>query len=152
MDRPLKWHKFLIYFALWLGALGSLLAGASLLFMGLSGSKTEPFYQLPAIRTLNIVYGVIYIAYAVYEIYTRYQLARFMKGAPKKLLIMYIIYPVLQFTYATLILVVTGLPISLLLQNKANFMENLIISVAGTGILCILHKIYYDKRKVLFVN
>ena len=150
MDRPLKWHKFLIYFVLWFVALGYIIRGAGMIFVGLTGYESNPFFQLPAIKTLNVAYGVIYVAYAVYHIYVRYQLARFRKDAPKKLLLTYLLYPVLEVAYAPLALLVIGAPASLIFNAK--IVGTIIGAVIGTSIVYIPTKIYYDNRAELFIN
>ena len=150
MDRPLKWHKFLIYFALWITALGYLISGASMIFVGLTEYVDNPFFQHPAVKTLNVVYGVIFIAYAVYNVYVRYQLARFRKDAPKKLLLTYILYPVLDLAYTPIALLVIGAPASLIFSAK--FVGSIIGAVIAMAILCIPTNIYYNKRAELFIN
>ena len=150
MDRPLKWHKFLIYVALWITALGYILRGAGMLFVGLTGYVDNPILQLPAVKTLNVVYGVIFIAYAVYNVYVRYQLARFRKDAPEKLLLTYVLYPVLELAYTPIALLVIGAPASLIFSAK--FVGSIIGAVIAMAILCIPTNIYYNKRAELFIN
>ncbi len=152
MDRPLKWHKFLIYFSLWLSAVFVCLRGAGFIALGILGDESSSFFQIPAVKTVNIVYGAIYIAIAVYHIYTRYQLARFRAGAPKHLLILYVIIPVTEFAYPPLTFIAAGLPVSFLFQDPARLIGNIIGAVVGTWLVCYLNKIYYDKRKELFIN
>ena len=150
MDRPLKWHKFLIYVALWLTALSCIIGGARIILLGLTEHADNPFLQHPAIKTLNVVYGVIFIAYAVYNIYVRYQLARFRKDAPKKLLLTYVLYPVLEEAYGPIALLVIGAPASVIFNART--VGRIIGAVIGTAILYIPTKIYYNKRAALFIG
>ena len=153
MDRPMKWHKFLIYFSLWASAVFVFLRGAGFAALGIfSEESNSQSFPLPGVKTLNVVYGVFYLACAVYHIYTRYQLARFRKGAPKHLLILYAIIPVSELLYAPLMLIAAGLPVSLLLEDPAKAIGGTIGGIFGTWLVCVLNKIYYDKRKELFIN
>lgn len=152
MDKPLKWHKFLIYFSLWVSAVFVCLRGAGFVLLGILGDDSSQIFQLSGVKALNVIYGILYLACAVYHIYTRYQLARFRVGAPKHLLILYVIVPAIELVYAPLMLLAAGLPISLLLTDPAKAIGGTIGAVTGTWIVCILNKIYYDKRKELFIN
>lgn len=71
---PLKWHKWMIYFVLWAHVLINVVNGAT-------------YCSYIGIADLAILFAAVYFALAVFAGYTRFQLAKFRKGAPKKLLI-----------------------------------------------------------------
>ncbi len=64
----MKWHKFLVNFSLWLGAILNFVMGAACMFEGAP------------------LYGIVLICAAAYSIYVRFQLANFKKNAYKHLL------------------------------------------------------------------
>ena len=152
MNRPLKWHKFLIYFSLWASAVFVFMKGANLIALGIFGDTDPQVPEPTSLKVLDIAYGVIYIALAVYHIYTRYQLARFKKGAPKHLLILYVIISVIELAYLPLMFIAADIPVSALFIEPAKYIGTILGTIIGTWILCALNKIYYDKRKELFIN
>ena len=152
MNRPMKWHKFLIYYSLWLGAVCAFLRGAKFFAVVLFGDTNPQIPEPPAMKALDIAYGVIYLALAAYHIYTRYQLARFKKGAPKHLLILYAIIPVFELAYLPLVLIAADIPVSALFIEPAKYIGTILGTIIAAWILCALNKIYYDKRKELFIN
>lgn len=146
--KPLKWHNFLIYFLLWAGAVMLVLGGATFIAGKVYGKIGDRIYQaLPAMRFVDIAYGLVLVCVAVYMIYTRFQLAGFKQGAPNKLLILLALSPVLGWGYLLTVSAVTGVSITQL-HSGGSFIGELI----GTAIGIWLHKIYYDKRAELFVN
>ncbi len=146
--KPMKWHKFLIYFWLWAIAVLLVLGGISFIAGKVYGEIGDRIYQaFPVMRFVDIAYGLVLIAAAVYMIYTRFQLAGFRKGAPQKLLLLLALSPVLEWGYQLILSAVTGVPITVI-HSAGSFIGELI----GTAIAIWLHKIYYDKRAELFVN
>ncbi len=69
----MKWHKFLIYFALWASGVLNCMSGLGCFTLGSAG----------------ILLGILCVAMGVFAIYVRFQLAGFKAGAPSKLLILY---------------------------------------------------------------
>ena len=79
--HPMKWHKFLIYFQLFLAALISLYNAVvcfRLVFLDVSGLWDAVY----------AVSGVISVVLAVLALYVRFRLAGFRKNGPK----MYILF------------------------------------------------------------
>ena len=146
--KPMKWHKFLIYFSLWAGAVLLVLGGISFIAGKVYGEMGARIYQaFPAMRFVDIAYGLALIGVAAYMIYTRFQLAGFREGAPQKLLILLALSPVLEWGYFLLVSAVTGVSITQI-RSGGGFVGELIGAVIGIW----LHKIYYGKRAELFVN
>lgn len=146
--KPLKWHKFLIYFSLWAGAVLLALGGVAFIAGTVYGKIGDRIYQVfPVMRFVDIVYGLVLIGVAGYMIYTRYQLAGFKQGASQKLLLLLVLSPVLKWGYAVIISAVTGIAITEI-QAGGSFIGELVV----TAISVWLNKIYYNKRADLFVN
>ena len=120
---PMKWHKFLIYFALWLNGILNMLGGLALLIMisenGLYGAI-----------------GAVMLGLGAYTIYVRFQLAGLRSGAPKKLMIL------LGCTFAINVLNALGTGV-----QSSN------IPVLSGSLASMLYSWrYYSSRAELFVN
>ena len=120
---PMKWHKFLIYFALWLNGILDILSGLALLIMisenGLYGAI-----------------GAVMLGLGAYTIYVRFQLAGLRSGAPKKLMIL------LGCTFAINVLNALGTGL-----QSSN------IPVLSGSLASMLYSWrYYSSRAELFVN
>ena len=148
--KPLKWHNFLIYFALWAKALSTLIDALNV-FIGTHphyGEMKSSIYQAaPSLRLLDIFAGMFMICLSVYAVYTRFQLAEFKKNAPDKLLYLYAAGTALSIIYLLIFAAVLGLPLKLLFSVKG-ILPKLIALV----IILFINKKYYDNRKELFVN
>lgn len=132
----MKWFHFLIYFVLWLNAIVCAIEGVAVLAVSTG--------------TLDTVYGVAMIAFALFCIITRSRLAKFKKGAPGNLYAFYIfgnIVILLAYNIASLVLAgaLNELPAMLL---DPEFIGNIV----GTIIILAINKVYFGKRKHLFVN
>ena len=147
---PLKWHKFLIYFGLWVGALYGGLYSAWRLFSGTiygySGEAASVYAVFPDMKTVDCVFGVLYLLYAAFAIYTRFQLAGFRAEAPGKLTIMYVFSLALQLIYMGVTSFVSGIGITEL------FGSNVAASLIGAMVGIVINRAYYSKREALFVN
>ena len=112
--KPLKWHNFLIYFALWAKALSTLIDALNV-FIGTHphyGEMKSSIYQAsPSLRLLDIFAGMFMICLSVYAVYTRFQLAEFKKNAPDKLLYLYAAGTALSIIYLLIFAAVLGLPL-----------------------------------------
>ena len=86
----MKWHKFLVYFALWAGALINLVNG----LQSLSGSQYGEYkgwvYALfSGLQAADMAYGVVLLVCAALGCFVAYSLLKMKKGAPKLLMILY---------------------------------------------------------------
>lgn len=134
--HPMKWHKFLIYFQLFLAAILNAF-NAVQYFAGLF-SDPDGFGAWSAIY---IFYGVAYAVTAVLAIYTRFRLAGFRKNGP------------------TVYMIFLGVNIVLQVLNLVNAMGSDIYTLSSAvstlftiAVMMILTNIYYKKRADLFVN
>ena len=136
-ELGMKWFHFLIYCVLWLNAGVCALLG--FLLLGLVGDA------------FTTAYGIAMLAFAVFCLITRSRLAKFKKGAPGCLYAFYILGDVvLVLVFNIISWMVTGGSLNdlvIMLLDPA-FISN----VVGMIIMVSLNKVYFNKRKHLFVN
>lgn len=120
---PLKWHKWVICFVLWThAAINTINAAAYCSYISVSG--------------MALLFAVAYFALAASAIYVRFQLAKFRRGAPKKLLV----YLLCDLAYSVVVAAIAG---------------TLADSVSHIGIVgaqALWNWRYYTSRDELFVN
>lgn len=146
-DYQLKWHKFLIYFALWAGALLNAATGVRYITGNIYGANVSAVYnRFPGLKTVDVVMGLLCIALAAYMLVVRFQLAGYKTGAPNKLVSLYLINAGINLVYLFAASASTGLSLSDLID--ATFWT----SVIGSAAYALINKNYYDKRAALFVN
>ena len=146
-EPSMKWHQFLIYFALWASAVMAVLNGARLLTGSHYGSEevTKQVYTYyEGLKSADTFFGVLLMGLAAYLIYTRFQLAGFKKGAPQKLLIAYGLNLALNVGYILTVSNVTKLSMSELMDSSTS--SGIVISIA----MLIANYLYYQKRAHLF--
>jgi len=146
-DMPMKWHKFMIYFSLWAGALSNVLSGIGLLtgsVYNASGSDAEMIYLFyDGLKGMDVLFGLVSLAMAVLLIVTRFALAGYKENGPKLLIACYAASAVVAILYPLLVSGITGM----------GFAELFDATSLVTGIvMCIANKNYYDKRAHMFVN
>ena len=150
-DMPMKWHKFLIYFGLWLGAIGGIGNGIMMLtgahYTQQGGSPEMVYSRFPGLKTVDVLFAIIYIGVAIWAIYTRFQLAGYKAGAPGKLLALYIMSFAMGIIYAIVGASVIHVSVSTVLSGSS-----IIGSIVGTIVAVVINNIYYGKRAHLFVN
>lgn len=143
---PMKWFKFLIYFALWFGGIANIVNGTQYLTGGQYGAYKSAFYTLHgSLQVLDIIVGVLMIALGIFQIYTRFRLAKFCANGPKFLLASYAANGILSVAYYLLVL-----PYEIYEQSS------LIGSIVGSVVACVLlvslnHK-YFTNRRALFIH
>lgn len=142
---PMKWYKFLIYFALFAGAVINFINGVNYatggIYMqeGLTADQVYGFFG-DELRIMDIVYGLAQIALAGFGIYTRFRLAEFKKNGPMCVYITYGAGTGVALLYALCVSSVIG-------ENALNIM-GLLINL----IVLVCNIVYFTKRKALFVN
>lgn len=138
-NYKLGWHKFLIYFALWASGVLSIVNGAVIIN---SGSELMQYSQLKSYGIEFMLIGAAAFAVGVFIIYVRFQLAKFKRGAPKKLLIAYAVTLVINLlSMAVVVSMDLGTDIS-----------SSVGSIAGSVVFLIICWKYYANRAALFVN
>ena len=134
MEHQLKWHKFLIYFSLWLNAVSSFLLGA----MGIGAMIDPPgrYRYNESLQWMAALIGAALIAVGIYTIVTRFKLAKFRRCAPDHLMAVWILSGLLS----TVLMLVDGLEI--------NFISSMIPTLAMASV----NHYYYKKREKLFIH
>lgn len=144
VQLEMKWFKFLIYFGLFAGAVLNCLS-AILQITGAvyEGSAEVVYIFFPELKFFDIFYTILLLALAILQIFTRFQLSGFKKNGPKLILIVYSAAAVISLLY--------GIVASVILHEFL-FNASMIISIIVPVVMVVLNKIYFDKRKDMFVN
>ena len=143
---PMKWHKFLIYFALWAGAVLNLISGAQMFFMGINAGNAWLYEMTSGLRALYIVSGIFMIAIGVFQIFTRSALARFSRLGPRMVVWLYASLVILNALEILMAWLLFGVPLNYLLTADVWFylIEGVLMTWAN--------QVYYRKRAALFIN
>lgn len=142
---PMNWYKFLIYFALFLGALSNANTGIQMVTGGhYDGYASYVYSYFPVLKTIDIVMGIACIAIAVFAIVVRQKLANYKMDGPKMLLYLYLANMAISLVYVLLLMMIVG----------SEFVDFTLIlpSVVVSVIMIFVNKTYFDKRSHLFVN
>ncbi len=143
---PMKWHKCLIYFALWLGAVMNAFTALSLFTGSAYGdaATTERVYRFyDGLKTVDIVMALLLIALAAYQIMARFALAGFKAKGPKMLSCCYIANAAITAIYALCVSSVT--------DGAVPFTDS-ISGIVGSIAMVFINQAYYNKRAHLFVK
>lgn len=149
-ELPMRWHKFLCYFLLWLGALMNV--GNGVEYLRGSLFEEEIYLHLPGLRALMVVFGLASFLFVAAVVFTAVSLLRYKKNAPRYLMWTYVLNGVVT--------VLTMVSLSAeLIRGGADpaavfnfFGSRAIGSVIGSVVIILINKTYYDKRSHLFVN
>lgn len=147
---PMNWYKFVIYFALFAGAVLNAING----ILHLTGSVWEMqnvsadmvYAVFGGMQAVDIIYGIGAIALAAFNIVTRMHLAKFRKTGPKFLSVCYGVAVGLALLYIILTSAVTGISIGDLVG--ATEIMQLVVSI----VMLVVNVVYFNKRASLFVN
>lgn len=145
--HQMGWYKFLIYFALFAGAFFNVCY--AVLYMTGSIYETEQIdpltvYSLyPGVKAVDIVYGILLLVLAAFMIVTRFQLSGLKKNGPKMVVALYGLNIAIAIIYAILISCTTDY-----MAFDASTVGQCVIPV----VMAIVNKVYFDRRKDIFVN
>lgn len=147
-EYPMKWYKFLIYFSLFASAVLNALSGITQMLGTVYGDAqtiAAVYKTFPALRPVDIVYGILLIAVAVFAIYTRQQLAHYRSNGPTCLYALY---------GATMALSVIYLVIVSIVIKDATFTATVVSQsmpgLISSAVVLALNIVYFRKRKALF--
>ena len=147
--HPMKWFKFLIYFALWAAFVFSMLGGIALLFPIFDGdNRTNAIFTVyPLVRFIFLVEAIGILAIGSFALYTRFRLAQFRKNGPMCVLALYAANLVLAVIshFGSQYLAEIGL-------GYPGDITDLIINMISMVLMIVLNKKYFDKRAELFVK
>lgn len=143
-ETPMKWYKFIIYCQLFLTALINIAAG----FVALTGAQYEGAADMvygvwPSMKGMDLFYGIALIAVGAFAIYVRQLLAKYKKNGPNLYLIMCAATIILSLIYIFGVQAITGVN-----GSSGSTTSNLVTSI----VMIIVNKIYFDKRRHLFIN
>ena len=141
----LKWHKFLIYFSLWISALSAVSQGINFYSGGLYEDSATAYAYYQGLEKLDTIMSLVYIALGIFIIISRFKLARWRKNAVAWLTWSYILPPVCYIVWLLGFSNITGILES---SDLAGWLGN----VVGNLVVIIINLIYYSKRKELFDN
>jgi len=141
----LKWHKFLIYFSLWISALSAVSQGINFYSGGLYEDSAAAYAYYQGLEKLDTVMGLMYIALGIFIIISRFKLARWRENAVAWLTWSYILPPVCYIVWLFSFSNITGV---LEAPDLASWLGN----VVGNLVVIIINLIYYRKRKELFTQ
>lgn len=145
----MKWHKFLIYFSLWLSAALSVF-NAVQMFTGMqygsAGDAQMIYMYFSGLKSIDIIMGIVSVGIAVYTIMVRFALARYQAKGPRMLTTLYVLNMAHSVIYSLLISFVCGIEIAELFGSSE------ISSIVSTFFMIYINKTYYGKRDYLFVN
>lgn len=139
---PMKWYKFLIYFALFAGAVANVI-GAIGTISGFS-TLSAIYAKYPAAVPVDICAAVISLALAALDLYTRHALVSYKKIAPMLLCISYAIPAV-----HTVVAVSIGTVIT---EGLISVGTNHVIGIIVNIIMVVANYVYFKKRQDMFVN
>lgn len=155
---PMKWYKFLINFMLFFSAALNAISGVQLIIgdqyrdgnVDMSGLV---YSQFGALKTVDVVAGIVLIAFALFTLYVRSRLAGYCKNGPKMLLLLYILgfaYTVLYTAAVYITLASYGVSLNIvdfLLTDGATVLT----TAVADGVMIVINLEYFRNRKHLFV-
>lgn len=145
--HPMNWYKFLIYFALFAGAFFNV-CYAVLYMTGkiYETQNVDPmavYYLYPNVKPVDIVYGILLIALAVFMVITRFQLSGLKKNGPKMIVALYGINIAMVIVYSIAISCTTDY-----MAFNASTIGQCVIPI----VMAVVNKVYFDRRKDIFVK
>ncbi|MCD7919230.1 MAG: hypothetical protein LUG45_04020 [Clostridiales bacterium] len=140
----MKWFKFVIWVQLFLTALLNVATGFGLITGTAYGDYASDVYAMfPLLRPLNIFEGLLCLALAVAAIYVRFQLSGYKQKGPALYLCFLLASVAVSLLYV--------LASSLALGSFAGGLST-IVSLVTSLVMYVLNRIYFEKRRFLFVN
>lgn len=147
---PMKWYKFLVYFALWAGALLNAVSGV-MQMTGKSREKADIIYSLaPSLKTADIIFGILLIGIAVLGVITALKLLKLSSAGPKFLLFQYGISCVVSV--ASIIIQIIIIKNAPKLELESGALTAVITNIVFSTFMIAVNWIYFKKRESIFVN
>lgn len=149
---PMKWYKFLIYFALFAGPLLNLINGIRLMSGSVyDGQEKLVYAYFDGLETLDMIVGLGMLALAALGLYTRFRLAGFYSNGPKMLLTTYAADAVLSLIYIIGFYMVMPESVTRYL-NTDGMLTSYFIGIGVSVAMIFANKSYFDKRAHMFKN
>ncbi len=148
---PMNWFKFLIYFSLFAGAALNIINGILGLTGGqYSGDADLVYAVFGGLQIVDIIYGLFCVALGAFMIYVRFQLAGYRANGPKYVLVVYAAAASISFIYAIAVSVIISESYSGF--DTSSIISSAIVNIITSVIMIVANKVYFDKRKFMFVN
>lgn len=144
-EMPMNWYKFLIYFALFLGAVSNAFTGIRALTGAQYGDSSSLVYAyFSSLKTIDIIMGIACLALAVFAIIVRQRLAQMKSDGPKLLLVLYGANVVITVVYILFVMMVVG--------SQVISLTDILPSIVTSIVMIFINKKYFDNRKHLFIH
>ena len=141
------WMKFLLYFSFFAGAVTSLFSALNILTGMQYGSDAALVYEaFPAMKAVDIIFGLLAILYSAGLIFVRYQISGLKRTAMQSYLAIFIFGLIVGYGYLLAASIVVGAPITSALG------EALGEDVASFIMFIINYAVYFKHRSSVFVN
>lgn len=148
-EQGMKWHKFLVYFSLWAGAVFTFISGIQYMTGAQYKADRDLVYQvIPGMKAPDILYGLFCIAAAILAICTAVSLLKFKAVGPRLLTLTYVVGTAGSLIYVIAAVSVLSKYNADLSSIYASASTSLVVSI----VMIIVNSIYYKKRAHLFVN
>ncbi|MBQ8383046.1 MAG: zinc-ribbon domain-containing protein [Clostridia bacterium] len=148
------WHKFLIYFSIWVSAIGNIIGGILYMTGGLywavnpyTGELTNysdrmyEYYE--GLQGIDIIMGIAFISTGVLLGMARNALANYKESGPKLLMVAYGSAIADNLLYTMFI--------SSIIDSEA-IPDTFIISLIGSLVMTVINYVYYKNRDYMFCN
>ena len=150
---PMKWHKFLVYFALWANAVLYVVTGFSSLTGSQYGSKADAqmvYSVFRDMKSVDTIYGILLIIAAVIAVLTAINLLKMKAKGPALLTVLYVFAAAAAVLYV--ILVIASINKVTSSVDTSDLTRSAVSSAVGAVVAVLINKVYYGKRKHLFTN
>jgi len=143
----MKWHKFLIYFLLWVNGLMGFVNFYSIGLGGQYDGEASFIYRFySGLQIVDILFGVLLLAVGVGFIVCRFQLAGYRASGVRLLPKLYLANVVIQVVYLVVAAMIADVSLGDLFTSQT------IGSLVGGVAWAFINKSYYDKRSHLFTR
>ncbi len=146
----MKWYKFLIYFALFAGAVLNLVNAVPYLTGSIYGEDSDLVYGLiDGLQILDKCMGLALIGRVVLFLVTRFSLAKYRENGPKLVVACYASDIVLSILYIVgLFVVYNGIVDITEVVNLSELVMPILVDIA----MIVYNVKYFKDREELFVN
>jgi len=146
-EVSMKWHRFLVAFALWASAALFVINGLRLLTGGHYGDgdmAAMVYARFGSLKTVDSLFGLLDIALAAYAIYVRFQVAGFREGAPSKLTALYALNLISNLGYLAAFAATVQAPLAQIMDSTT------VSAIVANAVMLFANRAYYKKRSHLF--
>ena len=137
---PLRWHKFLVYFALWAEALLLMVEGLRMLSRNNTALGLSP--AADALALMNAFTSLCMFGIAFLQLFACWELAHFRRNGPRLLLWA----NVAPLAYCLVALAALWLIVGEVMPG------NVFIAMFAQLLLAVCNRAYYRRRAAMFVN